>query len=98
MKLADFKTMPREGFPTTNQWVLDFGKYHLSVITGGYGRAEAPYEIAVFAANDGVSQGFVQLPGITGPDDDVRGYMTQEDVDAVLVKLYVITGEEPVQI
>jgi hypothetical protein len=98
MKLADFKTMPRDGFPTTNQWVLDFGKYQLSVITGGYGYAEAPYEIAVFAANDGVSQGFVQLPGITGPDDDVRGYMTQEDVDAVLVKLYVITGEEPVQI
>ena len=98
MKLADFKTMPRDGFPTTNQWVLDFGKYQLSVITGGYGNAEAPYEIAVFAANDGVAGAFVRLLGITGPDDDVRGYMTQEDVDAVLVKLYVITGEEPVQI
>ena len=98
MKLADFKTMPRDGFPTTNQWVLDFGKYQLSVITGGYGNAGAPYEIAVFAANDGVAGAFVQLLGITGPDDDVRGYMTQEDVDAVLVKLYVITGKEPVQI
>jgi len=98
MKLADFKTMPRDGFPTTNQWMLNFGKYHLSVITGGYGNAESPYEIAVFAANDGVSQGFVQLPGITGPGDDVRGYTTADEVDAVITKLYTITGQKPVQI
>jgi len=98
MKLADFKTMPRDGFPTTNQWVLDFGKYHLSVITGGCGNAEAPYEIAVFAANDGAAGGFVQLPGITGPDDDVRGYMTADEVNATITKLYAITGQTPVQI
>ena len=97
MKLADFKPTKRD-YGTGTQTLLDFGKYQLSVITGGYGRAEAPYEIAVFAANDGVAGAFVRLLGITGPDDDVRGYMTQEDVDAVLVKLYVITGEEPVQI
>ena len=97
MKLADFKPTKRD-YGTGTQTLLDFGKYQLSVITGGYGNAEAPYEIAVFAANDGVAGAFVRLLGITGPDDDVRGYMTQEDVDAVLVKLYVITGKEPVQI
>ena len=97
MKLADFKPTKRD-YGTGTQTLLDFGKYQLSVITGGYGRAEAPYEIAVFAANDGVAGAFVRLLGITGPDDDVRGYMTQEDVDAVLVKLYTITGQEPQQI
>ena len=99
MKLADFKPTKRDyGTGTRDSHILlDFGKYQLSVITGGYGRADAPYEIAVFDTNDGVSQGFVQLPGITGPDDDVRGYMTQENVDAVLVKLYTITGQEPQQ-
>lgn len=96
MKLADFKPIERD-YGTGTQTLLDFGKYHLSVITGGYGRADAPYEIAVFDANDGVARAFIQLPGITGPDD-VRGYMTQEDVDAVLVKLYAITGVEPQQI
>jgi hypothetical protein len=98
MKLADFKMNSQPELHTMKRVVLDFGKYHLSVITGGIGNTEAPYEIAVLNSKDGVARGFVQLPGITGPDDDVRGHMTEEDVDAVLVKLYTITGEEPQQI
>lgn len=96
MKLADFLMLGTSSLHS--QAVLDFGRYHLSVITGGYGTAAAPYEIAVFAAKDGMARDFIQLPGITGPDDDVRGYLTEADVDAVIVKLYTITGQEPEQV
>ena len=98
MKLSDFKMIQQFGQANKTQVVLDFGKYHLSVITGGYGNDTAPYEIAVVELKNGAGNGFVRLPGITGPDDDVRGHMTKDDVDAVLVKMYTITSAEPVQI
>lgn len=99
MKLADFQFMPKgdTGF-LGNQMVLDFGKYHLSVIDGGYGRDEGLYEIAVFNARDGVASNFVRLPGITADDDDVLGYLTESAVDAIILKLFAITGTKPVQI
>jgi hypothetical protein len=97
MKLSNFEPIKKD-YGSGTQIVLDFGKYHLSVITGGYGHAEAPYEIAVFNANDGVAGAFVQLAGITGPDDDVRGYMTNDEVDAIIMKMFVITGKQPVQV
>ena len=97
MKLSNFKPIKRD-YGIGTQIVLDFGKYQLSVITGGYGRAEAPYEIAVFNANDGVAGAFVQLPGITGPDDDVRGYVTEDEVNAIIMKMFVITGKQPEQV
>ena len=97
MQLSDFKMIRIEVGDNGTQAVLDFGKYHLSVITGGYGNAASPYEIAVVALKDGVSDGFVQLPGITGPNDDVRGHMTEEEVDVIIKKMYSITSRIPVQ-
>jgi hypothetical protein len=99
MKLKNFKMLPKdESGLLGNQAVLDFGKYHLSVIDDGYGRGEGLYEIAVFNASNGVASDFVRLPGITGEDDDVLGHLTESAVDAIIVKLFTITGIEPVQI
>lgn len=99
MKLADFQFMPKSDTGILgNQMVLDFGNYHLSVINDGYGREEGLYEIAVFNARDGVASDFVRLPGITSDDDDVLGWLTESAVDAIILKLFTITGTNPVQI
>ena len=98
MQLSDFKMIRRHDDVRSSRVKLDFGKYHLSIINGGMlhsGDANF-YEIAVFNTKDGTSTGFVQLPGIT-EGDSVRGYMTEEEVNAVIVKLFTITGNVPVQ-
>ena len=99
MKLRDFQLLPKSDTGRFgNQAVLDFGKYHLSIIDDGYGRDSGHYEIAVFEADDGVANGFVRLPGITAEDDDVLGHLTEEAVDAIIMKLYTITGTKPTQV
>lgn len=103
MKLADFKWMTKhEGLDRTEyagrQIVLDFGKYHLSIIDDGYGRDDNLLEIGAFDAKDGVALGMVELPGITADGDTVRGYLTEADVDAIIKKLITITGTEPIQV
>jgi hypothetical protein len=104
MQLKDFKWMTKRMSrhdPTENagaQIVLDFGKYHLSVIDDGYGREDHLLEIGLFEAEDGVALGMTELPGITAEGDSVRGYLTEEDVDCIIKKLHAITGVEPTQI
>ena len=104
MKLTDFKWMTKRmdrHDPTENagaQIVLDFGKYHLSVIDDGYGREDHLLEIGLFEAADGVALGMTELPGITNEGDTVRGYLTEEDVNCILKKLHAITGVEPTQV
>lgn len=104
MQLSDFQwqTKPRSRHdPTENagrQIVLDFGKYHLSIIDDGYGREDHLLEIGLFAAKDGVGLNMVALPGITDEGDTVRGYLTEADVDAIIKKLYSITLVEPTQV
>ena len=94
MKLSDFKKM--ETRPGSFQTLLTFGdKLELSVISGdgSYSNTDAPYEIAIFRNGE-----FTQLPGITGPDDDVRGHLDEEDVDLIIKKLVTITRENPAQV
>ena len=55
-------------------------------------------EIGLFSASDGVASGMTELPGITNEDDTVRGYLTEAEVDAIIMKLYTITGTEPTQV
>ena len=103
MKLADFKWMSkRDGRDRTEnvggQIVLDFGKYHLSIIDDGYGRTDNLLEIGVLAAKDGVAFGMTELPGVTEDGDTVKGHLTEADVDAILKKMYLITGTEPRQV
>lgn len=72
---------------------IGFGKYELSVITGqgAYGGANGLYEIAIFEGND-----FVRLPGFGFTDDDVIGHLSSESVNAIIKKLFLITGKDPV--
>ena len=103
MKLADFKWMTKQQHKSRvteagGQIVLDFGKYHLSIIDDGYGSDRGLYEIAAFNACDGVAGGMTELPGITAEGDTVQGYLTEADVDAIIKKMYTLTGKEPTQV
>ena len=94
MKMNNFKMLPTE-MPKGIQAILNFGKYELSIIQNesSYGNAQGLYEIAVF--KDGDQH---ELPGITEEGDTVKGFLTEDDVDCIIKKLYSITGVEPKQI
>ena len=96
MKLKDL-TMVETDMPKGIQALVDFGKYELSIICneGSYGGKNGGtlYEIGVFKGN-----GMVELPGITEPGDTVKGFLTPSDVDAILTKMYTITGTEGKQV
>lgn len=95
MKLSNFELMETE-VPKGVQAVLDFGAYHLSIVHNemSYGNKQGLYEIAVFDS----SSEQVSLPGITEPDDTIKGWLTETEVDAIIVKMVTITGKDPVQI
>ena len=99
MKLKDFKLLETD-VPKGVQAMLDFGKYHLSIIKSdfSYGGSQGKYEIGVFTANDGVANSMTELPGITAENDSVKGFLTEADVDAIIKKMYLITGKTPRQI
>ena len=94
MKMSDFEMMPTET-PNGVQAILDFGKYELSIVQNdcSYGNKQGLYEIAVFKGNEQH-----ELPGVTQPGDTVKGFLTEEDVNGILKKMYLITGQEPQQI
>ena len=94
MKLKDFKMLETE-MPKGVQAILDFGEYELSIVQNesSYGNKQGLYEIAVFKDN-----GQVELPGITAEGDTVKGYLTEEDVNMILKKMYLFTGNIPQQI
>jgi len=94
MKLKDFQLLETD-VPKGVQAVLDFGKYELSIVqhSFSYGGKQGLYEIAVF---EDARQ--IELPGITAPGDTVKGFLTEADVDAIIYKLYTITGIEATQI
>ena len=102
MKLQNFQWLTKQPSTRTEdaggQIVLDFSKYHLSIIDDGYGREKNLYEIGLFNARDGVASDMTALPGITDEGDTVRGHLTESDIDAIIVKLYTITGTEPTQV
>ena len=97
MKLKNFQLLETK-MPKGGQIVLDFGKYHLSIIDDGYGSNEGLYEIAAFDACDGVARGMTELPGITAEGDTVQGWLTESDVGAIIKKMYTLTGTTPRQI
>ena len=97
MKLSDFTMIQKDNWKKGNQVLLGFGSYQLSVIDDGMGKDSDLFEIATYGSDDGVEFGFVELPGITG-NKGVRGYLTESDVDAIIKKMYSVTGRLPVQI
>jgi len=40
----------------------------------------------------------VNLPGITEDGDTVKGYLTEADINAIIKKMYLITGKSPRQV
>ena len=71
---------------------LNFGKgYQLSIINTGYGADQGLYEIGCFQHGK-----FVELPGITEPGDTVKGWLTKENVDGIILKMSAISGTDPV--
>lgn len=94
MKLKDFQLLETD-VPKGVQAVLAFDNYELSVIKNeaSYGNKQGLFEIAVF--KDGEQ---CELPGITNPGDTVKGWLTNSDVDAIISKMYFLTGTKPRQI
>ena len=97
LELSSFEMIKNtEDYLGSHQCVLSFGdEYELSIITGkgAYSTETAPYEIAVIKHGD-----LTHMPGITDEDDTVKGYLTEADVDAIIKKMYLITGKSPRQI
>jgi hypothetical protein len=94
MNLKDFQLLETD-VPKGVQAIVNFGKYELSIVNNeaSYGNKQGLFEIAVF--KDGEQ---TELPGITQPGDTVKGFLTSEEVDAILTKMYTITGKEGKQI
>ena len=85
MKFKDIKFNETD-MPKGIQAMIHFGNYDLSIIKNdfSYGGKSGLYEIAVF---DGDDQS--ELPGITESGDTVKGFLTSNDVDAILKKVYL---------
>jgi hypothetical protein len=94
MKLKDFQLLETD-VPKGVQAVLYFGKYELSIVqhSFSYGGKQGLYEIAVF---EDARQ--IELPGVTAPGDTVKGFLTESDIDAIISKMYFLTGNTPRQI
>lgn len=94
LELKSFKMMEKAPVGS-QQCVLNFGDYELSIITGegAYATQHAPYEIAVIKNGD-----FINMPGITDDDDTVKGYLTEQNVSAIIKKMYFLTGVSPEQV
>jgi hypothetical protein len=77
------------------QGIVEYGPYELSIIKHkySYGGTKGLYEIAVFKNAEQV-----ELPGITAKGDTVKGFLTENEVDGIMVKMFTITGKEPEQV
>jgi len=71
---------------------VNYGEYELSIVkhAHSYGGEQGLYEIAVFKGNEQV-----ELPGITNSNDTVRGFLSEQEVDGIMVKMYTISGKTP---
>lgn len=93
MKMSELKFT--EVYGNGKQALVDFGKYEMSIVSHkySYGGTDGLYEIAIFEGNEQV-----ELPGVTREGDTVKGFLTPEDVDILLKKMFSITGKEGFQI
>lgn len=102
MKLSNYEWQTKRPRNRTEeagrQIVLDFGRYHLSIIDDGYGREKGLYEIAVFSAEKGVAGSQIEVKGVTDEGDTVKGYLTESDVDNIITKMYWLADKRPTQV
>jgi hypothetical protein len=92
MRFSDLEFYPRNG---GIQSIVEFGNYELSIIQTefSYGGTEGLYEIGVF--KNGC---LTEVEGVTDPDDSVKGFLTEDEVTGILLKMHSITGCEGAQI
>ena len=90
MRFANLKFI-NTTVPKGVQARVDFGKYELSIVKNdaSYGNKQGKYEIAVFEGDDQV-----ELPGITEPGDTVKGYLTEKQVDGIMLKMVFVTRND----
>ena len=76
------------------QGVVEYGPYELSIVSHkySYGGDKGLFEIAVFKGDEQV-----ELPGVTHRGDTVKGFLSESEVNGIMVKMYSLTGEEGVQ-
>ena len=94
MKFKDIKFNKTE-MPSGIQALLKFGAYELSIVKSdfSYGGKQGLYEIAVFKGNYQV-----ELPGITETGDTVKGFLSEDEVEAIIKKMHLVSGADPEQI
>lgn len=96
LELKSFEMIEKADYPGGYQCVLEFGdEYALSIISGkgAYGGDKGLYEIGVIKHGD-----LAEMPGITEEGDTVKGYLTEADINAIIKKMYLITGKTPQQV
>jgi hypothetical protein len=83
------------GDPNPFQVRLKFGDYELSIVKhiGSYGGKDGMYEICAFKHNE-----MTEIDGITEQGDTVKGFLTKDQVDGTIVKMFTVTGKDPEQI
>ena len=81
--------------PNGIQAILKFKDYELSIVKSdfSYGGNKGLYEIAVFKGD-----GQVNMPGITEDHDTVKGFLSEDEVVAIIKKMHLVTGADPVQV
>jgi hypothetical protein len=94
MKFKDIKFNKTE-MPSGIQAMLNFGDYDLSIVKSdfSYGGKSGLYEIAVFKGD-----GQVEMPGITETGDTVKGFLSEDEVEAIIKKMHLAGGADPEQI
>ena len=90
VKMEDRGTKAFWGFGAS----VEYGEYELSIIKNemSYGGNQGLYEIAVYMGDKQV-----ELPGVTAEGDTVKGYLTEDDVDLIMYKMQLISGNGGVQ-
>jgi hypothetical protein len=96
LELKSFEMIEKVDVLGGLQCILDFGDdVELSIIsgTGAYGGDRGLYEIAVLKNGE-----FAGLPGIVDVEEQVRGYLTEAEIDVIIKTMYLLTGKVPSQV
>jgi len=91
--MFNYNNYPTRKIYDGTQSTIQFGEFTLSVVkhSGSYGGKDGLFEVAVFGET-----GPLEMPGITEDGDTVKGYLTKDDVDCIMLKMFTITGCEPI--
>lgn len=95
MRFSELEFM-KTPLPEGIQAVVSYGNdYELSIIQNSvsYGSKQGLYEIAVFF--QGEQQ---ELKGVTEEGDTIKGFLSEQEVDAIMLKMMALTEEEGSQV